>query len=60
MAEDGRVRFGAEYIGRRLRDHLVESGLARNLGNGVYTITEDGKKYLDGELDVSNLDRDLN
>jgi hypothetical protein len=57
MTDDDRVRFGAEYVGRRLRDYLVPYGLARNLGNGVYQITEDGEAYLEGELDAAELAR---
>lgn len=55
MADDDRMRFGAEYVGRRLREYLVPYGLARNLGNGVYQITEDGEAYLAGELDAAKL-----
>ena len=55
MASDGRVRFGAEYIGRRCREYLVPYGLARNLGNGVYMITDKGEEYLAGEIDAANL-----
>ena len=58
MAADDRLRFGAEYVGRRCREHLVPYGLVRNLGNGVYQITEDGRAYLDGELDAAELERD--
>ncbi len=56
MAEDDRMRFGAEYIGRRLREYLVPYGLAQNLGNGVYTITDLGENYLSGDLDASELE----
>jgi len=37
---------------------LAEWGLLRPLGNGVYTITLQGKQYLDGELDAAKLDRE--
>lgn len=55
MANDDRLRFSAEYIGRRCRDYLVPHGLVRNLGNGVYAITETGEQYLEGELDAKTL-----
>lgn len=45
------------YIGARcrlLRDH----GLLRNLGRGLYQITEEGKQYLDGDLDAADLEDD--
>ncbi|WP_204960023.1 phage repressor protein [Salinigranum salinum] len=43
-----------KYVGRRcraLRDH----GLLRNLGRGLYQITEDGELYLEGELDAAEV-----
>jgi hypothetical protein len=55
MADDDRMRFSAEYIGRRCRENLVPYGLVNNLGNGVYSITDDGRKYLDGSLDAGKL-----
>ncbi len=55
MAGDDRLRFGAEYVGRRCREYLVPYGLVRNLGNGVYQITDDGRAYLAGELDAAEL-----
>ncbi|SEQ00105.1 hypothetical protein SAMN04489841_1042 [Natrinema salaciae] len=56
MERDDRIKFGAEYIGRRCRDYLRPHGLVTNLGNGVYAITEDGDAYLAGELDVSQIE----
>lgn len=47
--------FHPNYVGRRCRK-LAEYGLVRNLGNGVYQITEDGERYLDGKLDASTSD----
>ncbi|PGF17613.1 winged helix-turn-helix domain-containing protein [Natrinema sp. CBA1119] len=55
METDERIKFGAEYLGRRCREYLCPHGLVKNLGNGVYAITEDGVSYLDGELDVSQI-----
>lgn len=52
--EDGRVRFTRQHINTRCK-RLVEYGLLQHLGNGVYAITEEGKNYLDGELDVNEL-----
>ena len=54
IAEDERVHFTAEYVGRRCRK-LAAYGLTRNIGNGVYQITEEGEQYLAGELDASEL-----
>ena len=46
--------YHPNYVGRRCRK-LTEYGLLRNIGNGVYQITEDGGQYLAGELDASEL-----
>ena len=53
---DERIKFGTEYLGRRWRDYLRPHSLVKNLGNGVYAITEDGTSYVDGELDVSQIE----
>lgn len=58
IESDDRVRYGSEYIGRRLRNHLEPHGLVSNVGNGVYSITEVGKQYLAGELDVTKLEQE--
>jgi len=52
MADSGFVRYKRPYINQRLLK-LVDHGLAVNVGNGVYQITERGKAYLDGELDTA-------
>jgi len=55
MADSGDVRFSRQYIGERCRK-LTEYGLLQHLGNGVYRITDEGKSYLEGKLDVQHLD----
>lgn len=52
MYDDGRIRFSRTYINVRCQA-LAEHGLVLNLGNGIYQITDDGKRYLDGDLDTS-------
>ena len=52
MEDSGYVRFSRSYIHTRARK-LVEHGLLRHLGNGVYVLTERGERYLDGEIDTS-------
>lgn len=47
-------RVSNSQISRRCQ-RLAEHGLLRPLGNGVYVITEEGKRYLAGELDASEL-----
>lgn len=41
-------------VNRRL-SVLVEYGLARRVDKGYYAITDLGRKYLDGEIDASEL-----
>jgi repressor of nif and glnA expression len=48
--------FHRKYIGRRCR-MLQEYGMVRNLGNGLYHITDLGEQYLDGVLDAGTLDK---
>lgn len=52
MADSGYVRFSRPYITQRCKT-LVEHGLLRHLGNGVYVIADRGERYLDGEIDTS-------
>ncbi|MDL0133705.1 winged helix-turn-helix domain-containing protein [Halobacterium salinarum] len=43
------------WVSQRL-SVLVEHGLATQTTSGYYAITEDGRRYLTGELDASNRD----
>ena len=52
MVDSGYVRYTRSYVTQRCKK-LVNHGLLNDLGNGVYTITERGEKYLDGEIDTS-------
>jgi predicted transcriptional regulator len=54
IAEDPRILYKAQHVGNRCR-LLAKARLLRQVGNGVYNITERGKKYLNGELDLSEL-----
>lgn len=54
IANDDRISYSSEYIGRRCRK-LAEVGLLENLGNGVYMITQHGQAYLNEELDARTL-----
>jgi len=52
MADSGLIRdYTASYLTQRLKE-LSAFGLMRDLGNGVYVITEKGLAYLDGRYDV--------
>ncbi|MCD2202729.1 hypothetical protein [Halobacterium sp. KA-6] len=47
------------HISRRLRK-LADHGLLKELGNGVYVITDEGEAYLEGELNASELSEQTN
>jgi len=49
------LEYNDKYVGQRCIQ-LAEYGLLRNLGNGIYTITEAGGQYLDGELAAYTLE----
>lgn len=53
--KDGRVAFSRTYINQRCKK-LAENGLVNNLGNGVYSITDRGERYLAGDLDLRSDD----
>ena len=57
MADSGNVRFSRSYITQRCKK-LLDFGLIRHLGNGVYIITDEGQRYLDGDLDAAELEPD--
>lgn len=45
----------SSHASRRCRK-LAEHGLLRQIGHGLYGLTDDGRAYLDEELDASELD----
>jgi len=48
------IHIGKSAVSKRL-NRMKEHGLVQELGNGVYSITAEGKSYLDGELDAGKL-----
>jgi hypothetical protein len=54
IADHELIRVSQPHVSRRC-GVLAEHGLLRALGNGVYVITGDGIKYLNGELDAEEL-----
>lgn len=58
-----KLRDGAEIpvtptqIGRRCQV-LADYGLLKHLGNAVYVLTEEGERYLEGELNAQELSAD--
>jgi Mn-dependent DtxR family transcriptional regulator len=57
MVNSGYVRYSKPYVTQRCKE-LVNHNLLKHLGNGVYVITEDGERYLDGELDTAEEEND--
>jgi hypothetical protein len=45
----------ADYAGKRCKV-LAEYGLLEQISRGLYRLTDDGRAYLDEELDASTLD----
>jgi len=59
MSELGEsLQYHRKYIGKRCRK-LAEYGFLENLGNGIYTVTDIGREYLEGELDASTLANEI-
>ena len=55
MEDSGYVRYSRQYISQRCKK-LVDYGLLKHLGNGVYIITETGRQYLEGKVDAEELE----
>ena len=51
------IEYDRQYVGKRC-GALADAGLLKSVGNGLYQLTETGRAYLEGELDVSELERD--
>lgn len=55
LADDGRIPWGKEHINQRLWK-LRDAGLVTRVGRGIYTLTDEGDAYLDGEFDARKLE----
>ena len=55
MADIEQIDATRNYIGSRCR-LMEEHGLLRDVGRGLYPITDDGRRYLRGDLDARDLD----
>lgn len=54
------IHIGKSGVSKRL-NRMKDHGLVTDLGNGVYSITTEGERYLDGELNAEQLnDQPLN
>ena len=59
IADHEYVHVNKSTVSRRLRK-LADHGLVETYPNGVYGISPEGERYLDGELDASTLDEEEN
>ncbi|OYR87596.1 PhiH1 repressor [Halorubrum sp. E3] len=55
LADHEVIKREQSTVSRRL-NKLADHGLLQRLPNGVYSLTEEGEKYLDGELSAPELD----
>ena len=56
LSEHSHIHVQKSHISQRLKK-LADYNLLEHLGNGVYIITSEGEKYLDGNLDATGLTR---
>ena len=56
MAESDLVRFKRVHLQRRCQK-LARYGLLRQVGNGVYMLSDAGQEYLSGDLDAATLEQ---
>lgn len=52
-----KLDYHPKSVGRRCRE-LQRRGLLRNIRRGLYQITDDGRDYLAGDLDASEVEAD--
>lgn len=52
IAENDVIPYTSQYVGERCRK-LAEHGLLQPVGNGVYTMTEEGRAYLREEYNTA-------
>lgn len=54
IADDKRIPFSAAHVGRRCKK-LSEHGMIKAVSRGVYTVTERGEAYLQGEYNAAEV-----
>lgn len=55
ISRDDRIDLSRQHINTRLRQ-LEDAEFVKNLGNGVYSVTDRGEQYLCGDFDARNLE----
>jgi hypothetical protein len=56
LADDERMPWGKEHINQRLWK-LRDAGLVVRVGRGIYSLSESGCSYLEGEFDARDLEK---
>ncbi|NUC72760.1 MarR family transcriptional regulator [Haloterrigena sp. SYSU A558-1] len=51
------INYDRQYVGKRCST-LADAELLESIGTGLYQLTDTGYAYLEGELDVSELEPD--
>lgn len=51
------IDYDRQYVGKRCGT-LADAGLLESVGNGLYQLTDTGRAYLEGDLDVSELEQE--
>jgi Mn-dependent DtxR family transcriptional regulator len=54
LADHENIRVSSAHVSRRLGT-LADHGLLEKVGPGVYVLTDDGEKYLAGDVDAEDL-----
>jgi len=52
ITSDKRIDYSSPYVSQRCKK-LAEHGLLQAVGNGIYTITDSGRAYLEGEYNAA-------
>lgn len=52
IADNSRIPYSSQHVGRRCKK-LAEHGLLKPVARGVYTITNEGTRYLEGEYNAA-------
>lgn len=50
------IDYENNYVGKRCRA-LTKAGLLERVDEGLYALTDDGERFLDGDLDVDEVEQ---
>lgn len=49
------ISYDRQYVNKRIRNQLVAHDLVRDVGDGLYQLTDRGRAWVRGELDPEEL-----